>query len=79
MNFKEAKKKVKKLAGGKCHSVKYDLSEHASGEVKQVCEAYIDGLSFFTGENWEIVLARIDLVVNPPKEEGTEVDDIEET
>ena len=41
MTFKEAKNKLKEIAGGKYHSIYYQLTETASGELFQSCTLYI--------------------------------------
>jgi hypothetical protein len=53
MNFSEAKDEMKKLAGGKYHSIKYELTEYASGVLEADCYLYLDPRICVSAPTWE--------------------------
>ncbi len=52
MNFVEAKQKLKKVAKGRYHSLRYEVTEDASGDLTQVCVVYIDGSEILEAPSW---------------------------
>ena len=44
MTFKEAKAALKKMAEGKYHSIEFEQTEYADGQIKSECSVYIDNL-----------------------------------
>jgi len=53
MTLKEAKDKLKHIASGKFHSVRYELTEYVTGELAEKCTIYIDGEGFYHGKTWQ--------------------------
>ena len=53
MTFKAAKKKLKKLAGGRYHALTYELTEHHTGEMVSDCTIYIHDDGHHKGRTWE--------------------------
>jgi len=60
MKFIEAKEKLKIIAKGKYHSLRYELTEHTDGEQVVRTALYIDGLDHFSGPTWEDAFRRIE-------------------
>jgi len=52
MKLMQAKTIVKKLAEGKIHSVQFDLTETASGQISTSCSVYVGGKGWYTGDTW---------------------------
>lgn len=44
MTFKEAKAALKEMAEGKYHSIKFEQTEYADGQIKSECSVYIADL-----------------------------------
>ena len=53
MTFKQAKKRLKKIAEGRFHSLRLDVTEFTSGELETKCSVYIDGETFYCGDTFE--------------------------
>ena len=54
MKFKEAKEKLKELAGGKYHSISYEETVFDDGHTTVKCAIYVgDENRFFQGDTWE--------------------------
>lgn len=52
MNFIEAKTKLAKIANGRYHSVRYEISEHADKSIVQECGLYINGIGWTASTSW---------------------------
>jgi len=59
MDFMAAKAELKKLANGKYHTIRYWLTEFASGKLEAECELYIDPQISSLGPTWEEALNKI--------------------
>ncbi|MDY6862809.1 MAG: hypothetical protein SV062_07445 [Thermodesulfobacteriota bacterium] len=53
MKFLEAKAKLKELAKGRYHLIRYELTEYPTGKLEVKCTVYIDGYSHNSGTTWE--------------------------
>ena len=53
MTFKEAKEELKELAENKYHSLSYEHTQYADGEIKIMCRIYIKDKTWFEGTTWE--------------------------
>jgi len=76
MKFAEARKKLKDLAKGEHHSLVYTETITSTGEKLTLCEVYINGYSFRSGETWESALAAMERQINDqqdPEYEGQPV------
>lgn len=61
MNFRKAKSKLKKIAGGRYHSLRYSVTEYsATGDLSQECAAYIEKMDWYTGATWGLVFEQIE-------------------
>lgn len=68
MTFREAKDKLKELAGGRYHRLSYELTEHSSGKLEAECRLYIDPkISSGYQSTWEEAFAELQKVMNPLK------------
>jgi hypothetical protein len=56
MKLSEFKARVKELAGGRCHSVKVEITEYSGGLVEYGWRAYIEGVGIKTASNPESVI-----------------------
>ena len=74
MTFKQAKRKLKKIAGGQYHCVRYEITEYEDGQLVQECAVYIAGSEFKTAPTWEEAFMKL----NPPKVSKVIIDNIEE-
>lgn len=73
MKFSEAKKRLKELAKGDYHSLKYTETTSHTGETITLCEVYIDGYDSRSGETWESAIAKMERQINDlhdPEYEG---------
>jgi len=61
MTFKEAKDKLKSLAGGRYHSLSYELTEFRSGQLEVKCWVYVDPRISIEGSNWKDVLMKMEI------------------
>jgi len=52
MTFIDAKKKLKVLADGEYHSIKYGISEYDNGEIEVKCSVYISGYDIHIAPTW---------------------------
>ena len=70
MSFKQAKKKLKKIAGIKYHSIGYELTISNYKPFEEArCTLYIDGFDHNSGNTWEEAFKKLKLEMNPkPKE-----------
>ena len=59
MNFQQAKKGLKKLAKGKYHCIRYELTEYNNGDLKQECSVYVDGQEWVEGYTWNEALNKM--------------------
>ena len=66
MKFLEAKAKLKKLADGKYHQIKYSLTEYSSKILKAECECYIGGFDWVISPTWEESLRKMEIEINGP-------------
>jgi hypothetical protein len=53
MNMSEARKSLSGLYPEKYKSVKIEITEYATGQLKAECSVYVDGLNHHTGATWE--------------------------
>ena len=60
MTFKQAKKKLKAMAKGRYHSIKYDLSEHSGGDQEAVCTLYIADRGMPSAPTWDQAFALLE-------------------
>lgn len=64
MTFKDAKAALKAMAGGKYHSLKFELNEYESGDIRPECAVYIDGLGHVQGcASFELALANMEIKI----------------
>ena len=73
MKFAEAKKRLKELAKGDYHSLKYTETITRTGEKLTHCEVYINGYNSRSGETWETAIAKMERQINDipePEYEG---------
>ena len=76
MKFVEAKKRLKELAKGDYHSLVYTETITSTGEKLTLCEVYINGYNYRSGETWESALAKMERKINDqqdPEYEGQPV------
>jgi len=66
MKFLEAKAKLKKMADGKYHQIKYSLTEYSSKHLEAKCYCYIDGLDWVDSSTWEESLRKMEIEINGP-------------
>lgn len=78
MNFKEAKGKVKSMAGGQYHLIEYELVERRDGTLVQKCSVYVEGSEYFVGESWDIAIDKLEIALRPPNTEPVEIEPIDE-
>lgn len=72
MKFSEAKQKLKGLAKGDYHSLKYTETISHTGETVVLCEVYIYGYHSRSGETWESALAKMERKINDIPEQEYE-------
>lgn len=61
MTFNDAKAALKALAGGKYHSIKFEVNEYEGGDIRPACGVYIDGFGHVSEcANFEIALANME-------------------
>ena len=73
MKFAEARKKLKELAKGDYHSLRYAETISHTGETIVLCEVYINGHSSRSDGTWESAIAAMERKIydNPePEYEG---------
>ena len=74
MTFAQAKKQLAKLANGKYHVIKFELTEYQKdcqdvcGRGVANCSLYIDGHQHHKGKTWEEAFMSLDRAINPPSE-----------
>jgi len=68
MKFSEAKQKLKGLAKGDYHSLKYTETISHTGETSTLCEVYIYGYHSRAGETWESALAKMERKISGESE-----------
>ena len=76
MKFVEAKKRLKELANGDYHSLRYTETISHTGETIVLCEVYINGHSSRSDGTWESALAAMERQINDqqdPEYEGQPV------
>jgi hypothetical protein len=56
MKLSEFKARVKELAGGRCHSVRVEITEYSDGFVEYWWRAYIEGVGSRTANKPESVI-----------------------
>jgi len=61
MKFEEAKDKLKSLAGGRYHSLSYELTEFSGGGLRVKCWAYVDPRIATEGPNWKDALVKMEI------------------
>jgi len=72
MKFAEARKKLKELAKGDHHSLVYTETITSTGEKLTLCEVYINGYNYRSGETWEAALAKMERQINDIPEQEYE-------
>ena len=76
MTFNDAKTALKALAGGRYHSVKFELTEYVSGEIRTECGVYIDGLGHSnTFLTYDLALANMEAIIKQ-KDEPQAIDEM---
>jgi len=76
MKFSEAKQKLKDLAKGDYHSLRYTETISHTGETIVLCEVYINGHSSRSDGTWESAIAAMERQINDqqdPEYEGQPV------
>ena len=68
MKFSEAKQKLKDLAKGDHHSLVYTETITSTGEKLTLCEVYINGYNYRSGETWESAIAKMERQINDESE-----------
>ena len=68
MKFSEAKQKLKDLAKGDYHSLKYTETISHTGETSTLCEVYINGRHSRSGETWESAIAKMERQISGESE-----------
>ncbi len=68
MKFSEAKKRLKELAKGDYHSLRYTETISHTGETIVLCEVYINGRHSRSGETWELAIAKMERQINDQQE-----------
>lgn len=68
MKFAEAKQKLKGLAKGDHHSLKYTETITYTKERIILCEVYINGYDYRSGETWESAIAKMERQINGKQE-----------
>ena len=68
MKFAEAKQKLKGLAKGDYHYLKYIETITHTGERLTHCEVYINGYDSRSGETWESAIAKLERQINDESE-----------
>ena len=53
MKFQDAKDKLEKLAKGKYHTIRYELTEYRSGKQCTRCTLYVDGGPNFVSQTFQ--------------------------
>jgi len=72
MKFSEAKQKLKGLAKGDYHSLKYIETISHTGETIVICDVYINGHSSRSGGTWESAIAAMERQINDIPEQEYE-------
>lgn len=80
MNFITAKKKLKRLAKGRFHTLSYEIRDYgkliySTEKLEVICSVYVDGYTHYTGRTWKIALDLLNEAMNPP---SVEIESIEE-
>jgi len=60
MKFSEAKDRLKELAGGRYHSIHFEMSEYTTGEQETECWLYIDDRCSVKGQTWEQAFCKME-------------------
>lgn len=68
MKFAEARKKLKELAKGEHHSLRYFETITHTGEKLTLCEVYINGYNSRSGETWESAIAKMERQISGESE-----------
>jgi hypothetical protein len=71
MTFKQAAAKLKKIANGKYHSLRFELTTYKEstqavcgiGQTK--CDVYIEDLAWYSGATWAEAFEALDTAMNP--------------
>lgn len=79
MTFKKARRKLKKLAKGKFHSIEYKVTEYHNGELEQKCTLYIDGTELHACGTWAAAFKSLqdELKPSPLKLEDENIEEID--
>lgn len=59
MTFKQAKKKLAKIANGEYHSLSYEADYHSGVAPAIKCRVYIHNQGFYGGTTWNDAFARL--------------------
>ncbi len=78
MDFLQAKRKLKEIAKGKYHTIRYGITENREGELSQECQVYINGYEFCNSNTWERALKQMQEQINPPTPVQVKIDKIPE-
>ncbi|MFA7114922.1 MAG: hypothetical protein WC214_05620 [Candidatus Omnitrophota bacterium] len=68
MKFTEARKKLKEMAKGEHHSLRYFETITHTGERLTHCEVYINGYHSRSGETWESAIAKMERQISGESE-----------
>ncbi len=75
MQLKEADAILKKMAGGRYRSIRFNLSHFSCGDAVILCEVYVDGGNWYRAPTFERALESLRTLGKSELEEDQEVDD----
>ena len=67
MKFTEAADKLKEIAGGKYHSLRYSLSSGNMIEPEACCSVYISGTDWISASTWDEAFRLLGIHMMPTK------------
>jgi hypothetical protein len=65
MKFSEAKEKLKKIANGKYHSLKYEYGLHSNNKESVECMLYIHPNVMVGSDNWKNAFEKLNKILKP--------------
>lgn len=79
MNFKQAVKKLDKIAVGRFNTIEYKITQYSKNSFRtQECTIYLEGYSHFSGPSWSEAFDKLDKVLSPKKITEKDIDPIPE-
>lgn len=67
MTFKQAQKKLKKLANGEYHNISYKETIIRVGKKEIECEVYVNGYRYHYSNNWSDTLLSLEKEMYPER------------